>query len=153
MTCVDVEQRENNMDNSLGILTIGSNSASSIQVELYINGKPLTMEVETGAAVSIVSEQQLNRLQPQIQVSKSNVVLRTYTSEVIPMLGEVQLNVTYKGHSYTLVAYVTKGIGPCLLGRDWLKKIQLDWKEITYIAAQSTDNNHTQLEATIPVEC
>ena len=104
------------MDNSLGILTIGSNSASPIQVELYINGKPLTMEVNIGAAISIVSEQQLNRLQPQIQVSKSNVVLHTYTSEIIPMLDEIQLNVTYKDHSYTLVAYVTKGIGPCLLG-------------------------------------
>ena len=55
-----------------------------------------------------MSEQQFRRLLPQGQVSKSTVVLRTYTSEVIPMLGEVQLNVQYKGQSYTLTAYITK---------------------------------------------
>ena len=49
------------------------------------------------------------------------------------MLGEVQLNVQYKGQSYTLTAYITKGAGPCLLGRDWLKRIQLDWKQRGWI--------------------
>ena len=48
------------------------------------------------------------------------------------MLGEVQLNVKYKGQSYILTAYITKEAGPCLLGRDWLKRIQLDWKQIAH---------------------
>ena len=38
------------------------------------------MEVDTGAAVTIVSEEQFRRLQPRGQVSSSAVVLRTYTS-------------------------------------------------------------------------
>ena len=127
-TWIDVEQEEDNTDNSVDIFTIGKNSASPICVELYVDEKPLTMEVDTGAAVTIVSEQQFQRLLPQGQVSKSTVVLRTYTSEIIPMLREAQMNVKYKGQSYTLTAYITRGAGPCLLGRDWLKKIQLDWK-------------------------
>ena len=52
--------------------------------------------MDTGAVVTIVSDQQFQRLLPQGQVSKSTVVLRTYTSEIIPMLREVyyvQMNV------------------------------------------------------------
>ena len=145
-TWIDVEQEEN-MDNSFDIFTIGKNSASPIQVELYINEKPLTMEVDTGAAVTIVSEQQFKRLLPQVQVSKSTVILRTYTSEIIPMLGEVQVNVKYRDQSYTLTAYITRGAGPCLLGRDWLKRIQLDWKQIAHTSVQPTIKAKPQLDA------
>ena len=105
------------------------------------------MEVDTGAAVTIVSEQQFRRLLPQGQVSKSTVVLRTYTSAIILMLGEVQLNIQYKGQSYTLTAYITKGAGPCLLGHDWLKRIQLDWKQIAHTAVQPKNQTKSQLEA------
>ena len=51
-------------------------------VELYIDKKPLMMEVDTGAAVTIVSEERFRRLQPRGQVSSSAVVLRTHTSEI-----------------------------------------------------------------------
>ena len=147
-TWIDVEQEgDSTTDNSFDIFTVGKTSASPIVVELYVNEKPLTMEVDTGAAVTIVSEQQFRRLLPQGQVSKSTVVLRTYTSEVIPMLGEVQLNVQYKGQSYTLTAYITKGAGPCLLGRDWLKRIQLDWKQIAHTIVQPTNQTKSQLDA------
>jgi len=56
--------------------------------------------------------------------------LRTYTAEKIPLLGEAQLCVEHRGQKHTLTAYITKGAGPCLLGWDWLKRIQLDWKAI-----------------------
>ena len=109
-TWIDVEQEgSNTTDNSFDIFSIGKNSASPILVELYINEKPLTMEVDTGAAVTVVSEQQFRRLLPQGQVSKSTVVLCTYASEIICMLGEAQLNIKYKGQSYTLTACITKG--------------------------------------------
>ena len=72
-------------DNSFDIFTVGKNSASPIVVELYIDEKPLKMKVDTGAAVTIVSEEEFRRLQPRGQVSSSAVVLRTYTSEIIPM--------------------------------------------------------------------
>ena len=44
-------------DNSFDIFTVGKNSVSPILVELYIEEKPLKMKVNTGAAVTIASEE------------------------------------------------------------------------------------------------
>jgi len=78
------------------------------------------MELDTGKAVSIVSEEQLLLSK---KVRPSNVVLFTYTSEKIPFLWETQLYVEYRGQKYALTAYITRGAGPCLLGCDWLREI------------------------------
>ena len=36
----------------------------------------------------------------------------------------------YEEQKEKLSLIVVQGVGPSLLGRDWLKKIRLDWKEI-----------------------
>ena len=62
-------------------------------MKLCIDTKPLEMEIDTGVAVSIVSEEQLRKRLPNKQVRPSTIVLRTYTAEKIPLLGR---------HSYVL---------------------------------------------------
>ena len=114
------------MGNDLNIFTVGRTTTTPTSVKLCIDTKPLEMEIDTGAAVSIVSEEQLRKRLSNKQVRLSTIVLRTYTAEKIPLLGEAQLCVEYKGQKHTLTAYITKGAGPCLLGRDWLREIHLD---------------------------
>ena len=80
-----------------------------------------------GCAVSLISYK-LKQVLPPVKIRKTTIVLRTYTSEVIPVRGEVQVNVTYGEQKLTL--YVTKQEGPSLLGREWLTSIRLDWKMI-----------------------
>ena len=72
---------------------------------------------------------------------KTTVVLRTYTSEVIPVWrelthsdSEVQVMVTYGKQKKKLTLYVRRQKGPCLLGREWLTSIRLDWKMISLAA-------------------
>ena len=55
----------------------------SIRVELQLNGKPFTLEVDTGAAVSIVSEQKMKKILPRVKTQKTRVALRTNTSGII----------------------------------------------------------------------
>lgn len=45
------------------------------------------MEVDTGAAVSIISEQRLKQVVPEAVIKKTRVKLRTYTLESIPVCG------------------------------------------------------------------
>jgi len=145
---INVEQTEEpEVDNDLSILTVERTSTTPISVKLFIDTHPLMMELDTGAAVSIVSEEQLRRRLPNKKVRPSTIVLRTYTAEKIPLLGEAQLWVEYKGQKHTLTAYITRGAGPCLLGRDWLRKIQLDWKEITSVPVQSISIAPAELDA------
>ena len=45
------------------------------------------MEVDTGAAVSIISEQGLRKILPDAEIKATIVKLRTFTSERIPLWG------------------------------------------------------------------
>ncbi len=79
--------------------------------------------------MSISTEKQVNRVLPGAQLKKVNVSLRTYTSQRIPIKGKLDVEVQY-GQRKSLTCYIVTGDGPCLIGRDWLKHIRLNWKEI-----------------------
>ena len=90
---------------------------------MKINGKLLQMEVDTGAAVSIISEQTKNRLNLTVPLASPSVVLRTYAGEAMSVLGEMKVEVEYKDQ---LTLMVVKGDGPNHFGRDWLQSIRLE---------------------------
>ena len=105
-------------------------SGKPITIAVVVNDRELTMELDTGAAVSIMSEQTLQRLFPQAPLKQTRVLLRTYSGEPLKVLGELRAEVRYGKQCCTLPLLVVSGTGPTLLGRDWLKHIQLDWKSI-----------------------
>ena len=117
-------------ETNLPVLRVNSKSSYPIRIELKVNNKLLQMEVDTGAAVSIISEQTKNRLYPMISLKSPSVVLRTYTGEVMSVIGEMTVKLQYKDQSHNLSLVVVKGDGPNLFGRDWLQYFQLDWKTI-----------------------
>ena len=58
----------------------------------------------------------------------SNVELKTYTGETLTVCGEVQCNILYKSHEYTLPNIVANYENkPTLWGRIWLNCIRLAW--------------------------
>ena len=69
------------------------------------------MKVDTGAAVSIISEQTKNRLYPMISLKSPSVVLHTYTGEAMSVIGEMIVKVQYKDQSHNLSLVVVKGDG------------------------------------------
>ena len=97
---------------------------------MLIEGVPIKMTVDTGAEVSLISEETKKILLPQVSLKKSNVVLRTYTEQKLMVLGEIQVQVEHRKQKQQMPLIVVKGEGPTLLGRDWLKFIQLDWRPI-----------------------
>ena len=52
------------------------------------------------------------------------------------VLGETEVSVKYKNQEAKLLLVVVKGRGPSLLGRNWLKVIQLDWRSIKHIPTE-----------------
>ena len=89
------------------------------------------MEVDTGASVSLISNETFTKLwpdeqgRPELQHSASR--LRTYTRQEMEVQGSVTVKVTYGSQQETLPLLVVAGDGPSLLGRDWLQKLRLDW--------------------------
>ena len=96
-------------------------------VNLEVNGKPLAMEVDTGAAVSIISRRVQQKLFPDTVIRPSRVLLRTYTGELMATVGEMTVEVRYGDQVRSLVLIVVQGDGPSLFGRNWLGHITLNF--------------------------
>ncbi|XP_035806354.2 uncharacterized protein K02A2.6-like [Amphiprion ocellaris] len=110
--------------------------AEPICATLQVNGKELQMEVDTGASASVISQATYHRLwrsggAPALK--ETNIRLRQYTGECIPLLGAIEVNLAYQGQEATVRLLVVEGEGPSLLGRDVLQKICLNWRAIRYI--------------------
>ena len=98
------------------------------------------MEVDTGAALSVISESTYlstwsTRERPPLK--PSNATLSTYSGESLEVCGAIIIPIAYKQQSKQLRLQVLKRNGPTLLGRNWLKHLVLDWKQINIIRQQT----------------
>ena len=108
-------------------VSMWNSTSSPITTDMLINGKKVIMEVDAGAAVSIIGERKLKALFPDVKVRKSDILLKTYTSEPIEVIEEIEVEVHYQQQTQKLVLVVVAEEGPVLLGRNWLKHVILDW--------------------------
>ena len=113
--------------------TLTGVSVKPLKVTVSVNNVDLNMEVDTGASVSIISEETYSRLWPEGQqpsLQESAITLRTYSGEQLSIKRTLAVDVQYKDQKARLQLVVATGRGPSLLGRDWLSKIRLNWTEL-----------------------
>lgn len=123
-----------------------SRTSQPLEVPVEIEGRPLVMELDTGAAVSLISESVFNKLclDKPFQLSSSH--LRTYSGETLPVLGQLQVKVTCGDQQARLPLHVVAGHGSSLLGRDWLRTLRLDWNCIRQVQNTVNTNLHSLLQ-------
>ena len=115
------------------LFPVSDQQAKPVLTTVLVDGKELCMEVDTGASVSLVSEETFHKLwgkERSSQLQSSRVKLRTYTGQNISVIGSTMVKVQSSGQVEHLPLLVVGGNGPSLLGRDWLFKLRLDWKTI-----------------------
>ena len=98
-----------------------------------INDKWVEMETDTGSAVSLISHTVFDKHwqapnKPKLIYMAQKIV--TYTGENITPCNTWEVTVTYDHQQYHLLLVVVPGLGPTLLGRNWLEVIQLSWNRI-----------------------
>ena len=96
------------------VYLLGKGQVTPITVDVKVNDVPQTMKADTCAAVSVMSRQQQWKLFSQTQLHPSQVVLRTYTTERVAIVGVLPGCMAYKGHELSLV--ILCGIGSALFG-------------------------------------
>ena len=111
---------------------MGASDTTLIQVDISLNGVPVTKEVDTGAAVSAMSSQKQKELFPEAGLQPSRISLRTYTAESAQVLRVLPVQVTYGTQVKDLSLVIVQGGRPVWLGIDWLGHIKLDWPAIAY---------------------
>ena len=102
------------------IFCIKETNTHSLHVELELNNELVPFEVDTGAAVTIMSHSSFKQYLPQVKLVNTEVALQTYTAEPMQVLGEATVQVKYSDYCRTLKVYVVNGTGPNLMGLNWL---------------------------------
>ena len=112
----------------------------TIWVRLDIEHQNIEMELDTGSALTIVNEQDYQRHWPHLPLKRANLTLRTYTGQKVYPKGKIRVTVTYRKKSYPdMYVYVLPKGGAPLLGREWMRKLQLDWRSIQALTPGETE--------------
>src|SRR5437868_2795361 len=102
-------------------------SHHNISVDLFINGVPHRMELDTASGTSFVPPS-LWKFLGSPKLSKSEIVFRTFIGQKFEAMGVFTCTVSYNGQLVTHDMHVAPGSS--LFGLDLLNKLQMDWQQI-----------------------
>ena len=120
-TYIPTPQDANN-ERAYSVFTVDQNSGV---VHVSINDVPVEMELDTGAAVSLISTETYHSIMTKAAIApleKTNIVLKTYTGQSIPVLGTTTIKARYENQEADLAIIVVDGEGPNLMGRNWIRQ-------------------------------
>ena len=121
------------------------NGSETLNVTMTVEGQCLEMELDTGSAVSVISAKDYYSKFKNIPLKETFVILETYTKEPITPAGVINVEVCYKSQTRVLDLYVVNKGGPPLLGRSWLREINLDWPQIKALHSTNSEANVKQV--------
>ncbi|MES9884563.1 MAG: RNase H-like domain-containing protein [Sedimenticola sp.] len=90
----------------------------------------MNFEVDTGSAVSIIPVSVYKTHLSEYKIQNTSMTLKGYSGTRIKIVGTVDVPVTHYGQSKILPLIIAEDKGPCLVGRDWLDKLILDWRSV-----------------------
>lgn len=104
---------------------LNKNTYKPILHKLIIETQEITMEIDTGSAISCVSESlYLNKFR-HLFLKPSDIKLKYYTGETFEPLGYIEPKVECNHHKKRLQLYVIKNGKTALLGRQWLYELSI----------------------------
>ena len=102
------------ISHSDALFTVEEKSHPPIIIKLKLNEQVTEMELDTGAAMSLISESTQKSLFPDITLRPTKVTLHTYTSEVVPVKGELDVHAKYEQQSCYLSLLIVHRSGPSI---------------------------------------
>ncbi|XP_072140440.1 uncharacterized protein [Dermacentor andersoni] len=109
---------------------VSAPSIEPIMVPMKVNDVTIPMELDTGAAVTVMPFKQYRQFLSSARLNPTEVKLRTYTGALVIPKGVLQVKVQHGGNTASLPLYVVDQGGPPLLGWEWLQTIRLEWNKI-----------------------
>ena len=134
--------REQSPGDIVHVNSVSQSVPESFKVPVEINGTPVTMELDTGAAVSLVSEATWSEQLHRPKLEPCTLKLQSYPDRNLEVLGSCSVQVQVNGDTAeTLPLVVVGGRGLSLLGRNWLKLVKLDWTKLAKINGVTSQTN------------
>ena len=112
-------------------------------IKVIINSQPVIIEVDTGAAVTVVSEKTC-----KLKVQPTKTKLKSITEQTMPLVGEAMIQAKIGGIKRKVKLFVAKGKCPSLFGRDWIQIFCGDnWAgRLTQVNVLETTQKSNQLQ-------
>lgn len=135
----------------LSVFSINAEN-KGIEVPVELNGIHFVMELDTGAGVSIISQETYNRHFKETLLQPCDTSLRTYTGHPFQVSGQFLVQLKYQNQNVTVPLLVVKGSAPSHFGRNWLSRVKLYWKKICSIRV-SDRGLHRMSSPNCTVQC
>lgn len=99
-------------------------------VTIGVSGKPLTMEVDSGARFSIIAEDVLTKAGIHARILPSRLAFKSYSKDIIPTKGKIHVTAAYDGKEIRGTLFIVPAGHDTILGRTWIRKLQIDLQAI-----------------------
>lgn len=118
-------------DEEMFNINLSSKGNKPFFINVNIDNYMIECEIDTGSRISAISEQFYREQFPHKNIHPDNILLRCYSGTRIESLGYIVVNVRLGDVvANDLVCYVIKGGGRPLLGRDWMRALNI--KQINF---------------------
>lgn len=97
------------------------NARDKYTTTLPVNNTEVTFENDSGAAVSLMSEEYARRLFKGTTLFRTQTKLVSYCNTQINVIGFIKVEVKFANQIFNLHLYLTTNKRPPLLGREWMK--------------------------------
>ena len=125
---------KDNQNNPEKVCEVDVHEVAELKAELKVAGKQINFVVDTAASVTVISEMQYQKTLSHIALDSTDAKLKSYCNSSIPVVGCAEVDVEYEGSKHKLPLIVVGGSNVALLGRNWLKFIKLNWKEMFQVS-------------------
>ena len=136
----ETESPDMEYEGTYSTFTIRQEPQDPIVVQIEINDFPVEMELDTGAASSLITYQTYQSIQKESVISpieQSKASLKTYTGHSIPVKGSTTIKARYENQVAELSILVVEGEGPNLLGRNWMSQFGFTVEKVHNLAYSS----------------
>ena len=143
----DVKQDDGGSDEECALYAIGAHQWTTDKpaiVTVEMEGSPIQMELDTGAAVLLLPYDVYQEKFRSIPLERTRIQLRTYTGEKVKPKGQIRVNVKKGTICTRLPLVVMEGRGPPLLGRNWLSKVPIDWHDVKQLTVSDPSDKRQQ---------
>ena len=110
----------------------GGNKPSAIMMNPTIEGRTISMELDTGSAFTIIPRSIYEKHLQHCKLHTSHVVFKSYTGHKVTCIGETEVKVSLDGTDAMMKIHVVDVEGPALMGREWLARFNLNWRDIKH---------------------
>ncbi|XP_075150743.1 uncharacterized protein LOC142224844 [Haematobia irritans] len=126
---------------------IGTTNCGKHMLEVFINGKKINMELDTGAPCSIVSRKTLKKVIQNPRILKTTRNFSSYTGHRINCIGCVVTNVKVGLTTRKLNMYIVDDDFDSLFGREWIAQFV---KEIDFVGLFAPSEQVGAMKVAIP---